>query len=365
MKIELPKWYDLHVHLRQGGAMESFIKAQISMGCAGVLAMPNTSPPVTKVFESDLAEGWSIESYAGMIRKAGGNAFLDFIVPLYLCGKTTPEMIENGAKKNILRACKYYPPHGTTGAQSAAPLETYIDNGVFAAMEKAGVVLCIHGEEHGLSGENYFGRESNAEETFYKKRMPELVRKFPKLKIVCEHITTKAAADFVQKSGPNITATITPQHLLYTTGDMVQGFKYHLYCLPLLKFDRDREALRAAATSEKNTKFFAGTDSAPHVKKATECGCAAGCFTGGYAPQLYAQGFEAAGLNFSDGNAQEIFKRFLCTNGPAFYGLPAPKETFTLEKKEQSVTPLQTPDGAVTPLPLGMGSSVIPWSIKA
>ncbi len=346
--------------------MKSYIEAQIAMGCTGVLAMPNTSPPVSKVSDSGTGDGWSIEAYSTMIREAGGEAFSDIIVPLYLTGETTSEMIKTGAEKEALKACKYYPPHGTTGAQSAAPFDTYMENGVFAAMEEAGVILCIHGEEHGLSGEHYFGRESNAEEAFYQNRMPGLAQKFPKLKIVCEHITTKIAADFVQQSGDNVAATITPQHLLYTTGDMVQGFKYHLYCLPLVKFERDRQALRDAVTEPGNTKFFAGTDSAPHSAKtkATDCGCAAGCFTAGIAPQLYAQGFEETGLDLSDGKAQETFKRFLCTNGAAFYGLNAADETFTLVKEEQSVQPLETADGKVTPLPLGMGQSTIPWSIK-
>lgn len=344
--------------------MEDFIKAQIAMGSIGALAMPNTSPPVSKVFEDDASDGWSIEAYTNMIRKAGDDSFSEIIVPLYLTQNTAPDIIKNGAAKGILKACKYYPPHGTTGAQSAAPLETYVESGVFAAMEEAGVVLCVHGEEHGLSGEKYFGQETNAEEAFYKDYMPWLKDKFPKLKIVCEHITTKVAADFVQKSGDNIAATITPQHLLYTVGDMVKGFKYHLYCLPLVKFERDRQALRDAVTGASNTKFFAGTDSAPHTTKATDCGCAAGCFTGGIAPQLYAQGFEEAGLDLSSDTAQEIFKRFLCLNGAAFYGLDVPEETFTLVKEEQAVMPLETVNGAVTPLPLGMGQSSIPWSIK-
>ncbi len=341
--------------------MEDFIKAQIAMGCAGVLAMPNTDPPIAKVSDDD----WSIEAYTDVIKAAGGNAFSEIIVPLYLTSDTTPEMIKDGAAGGVLKACKYYPPHGTTGAQSAAPLETYVESGVFAAMEEAGVVLCVHGEEHGLSGEKYFGHESNAEEAFYNDYMPWLIDKFPKLKIVCEHITTKVAADFVKQASTNIAASITPQHLLYTVGDMVKGFKYHLYCLPLVKFDRDRQALRDAATSENNTKFFAGTDSAPHTTKATDCGCAAGCFTGGIAPQLYAQGFEEAGLDLTDSAAQEAFKRFLCINGAAFYGLNVPKETFTMVKEEQAIVPLETANGPVTPLPLGMGQSTIPWSIKA
>lgn len=344
--------------------MRAYIQAQIAMGCAGVLAMPNTKPPLSKVTDSDPGEGWSLESYRKMIREAGGDRFSTIIVPLYLTAATTPKMIKDGATAGSLKACKYYPPHGTTGAEHGCPIDTYMNNGVFAAMEEAGVILCIHGEEHDLSGEDYFGKEKNAEEIFYKKRMPALIKKFPKLKIVCEHITTAVAAKFVAKAGPNVTASITPQHLLYTTGDMVKGFRYHLFCLPLIKFDADRAALRKAVTDPKNKKFFAGTDSAPHAQKVTECGCAAGCFTGGIAPQLYAQGFEEAGLNLDEEKAQEIFKKFLCLIGPAFYGLPVPSETFTLVREEQALKPLENGEGAVLPLPLGLGQSTIPWSIR-
>jgi dihydroorotase len=363
-QITLPQWYDLHVHLRQGAAMEAYVKAQIAMGCAGILAMPNTKPPIAKVFDSSPGDAWSIESYLAMIRRAGGDKFTQIIVPLYLTAGTTPQMIETGAAAGILKACKYYPPHGTTNAESGAPLETYMENGVFKAVEKAGIVLCIHGEEHGLSADKYFNRDTNAEDIFYKTRMPKLVKKFPKLKIVCEHVTTKTAVDFVKKAKKNVAATVTPQHLLYTVSDLVKGFRYHLYCLPLVKFDKDREALRKAVTDAKNTKFFAGTDSAPHAKKFTDCGCAAGCFTGGIAPQLYAEAFELSGLDLSSEKTQNIFRQFLCENGAKFYGLPIPEKTFTLQKKEQSLAPVKTADGEVIPLPLGLERKTIPWSIR-
>lgn len=356
MRITLPKWYDLHVHLRQGPAMESYIAAHLAMGCAGILAMPNTKPPVGKVSESDSLPYWSIEAYEAMIRKAGGGQFSQIIVPLYLTKDTTPEMIEAGAKSGLLKACKYYPPHGTTNSDHGRPLQSFIDNGVFRAMEENGVILCLHGEEHGLSGEAYFGKNSNAEDFFYRERMPVLRDKFPNLKLVCEHITTKTAADFVSKAGDKTGATITPQHLLYTVADLVQGLKYHLYCLPLVKFEEDRQALLAAVRNPKNKRFFAGTDSAPHTTKATECGCAAGCFTGGVAPQLYAESFE---LN----KGQDEFKNFLCLNGVAFYDLPVPKETFTLLQETQNLSPCQTPDGPVLSLPLGLGRKSLDWKI--
>ncbi len=356
--ITLPKWYDLHVHVRQGAPMAAYIAAHKAMGCAGILAMPNTKPPVGKVFQTDPSPYWSIEEYKAMIMAAGGDGFDVLITPLYLTAHTTPSMILEGAKAGLLQACKYYPPHGTTNSDHGRPLQTFMDNGVFAAMEDAGIVLCIHGEEHGLKGEAYFGKHSNAEDVFYREQLPRLRDKFPKLKIVCEHITTKTAADFVAQSDNTIGATITPQHLLYTVADLLQGLKYHLYCLPLVKFEEDRQALIAAVKNTKNSKFFAGTDSAPHTVKATECGCAAGCFTGGIAPQLYIQSFDA-------NTDLDLFKRFLCENGAHFYGLPIPKKTFTLVHTPQTLEPLVTEDGNILPLSLGLGQDTIPWSIQS
>ena len=356
MKFELPKWYDLHVHFRQGAPMADYIKAHLDMGVCGVLAMPNTKPPIAHVSDENTENYWTIESYLNDLKQAGGNAFQDIIVPLYLTQETTTEMIEQGAESGLLRACKYYPPHGTTNSEFGSALEGYIENGVFAAMEKAGIILNIHGEEHGLSGEEYFGENGNAEDYFYREHMPAIIKKFPNLKVVCEHITTKTAVDFVKNSDDNIVATITPQHLLYTVADLLQGFKYHLYCLPLVKFEKDKQALLDVAISG-NKKFFAGTDSAPHTTKATACGCAAGCFTGLIAPQLYAQAFD---LNE---NNLDAFKNFLCLNGPRFYTLPQAQGIFTLEKKDSIISTLKTRDGEIVPLNIGLGQETLPWTL--
>ncbi len=365
IEFSLPKWYDLHTHFRQGDAMVAYIQAHLDMGCVGALAMPNTQPPTAVVFESDERGQYrSIERYMRDIRKAGGDRFDELIVPLYLTKDTTPSMIYEGAEDGILKAAKAYPPHGTTGAEFGIPITEHIENGVFAAMEAAGVTLCIHGEEHGLSGDRYFDRAENAEEIFYETRMPKVRDAFPDLRIVCEHVTTKRAVDFVKASGENTAASITPQHLIYTVGDLIQGLKYHLFCLPVLKHVEDRDALRAVAADVNNTQFFAGTDSAPHTTKATACGCAAGCFTGGIAPQLYAQAFELAGVDFSKNDQQDIFRNFMCHVGANFYDLPTSSETFQLIKKESVIETLSTPNGDVTPLPLGLNQPTLPWLLK-
>jgi dihydroorotase len=271
-------------------------------------------------------------------------------------------MIREGAASGLLRACKYYPPHGTTNSEHGMPMDDLTGGEVFRAMEECGIVLCIHGEQHALSGPDYIDAHQNAETRFYSERMPRLLAAHPKLRIVCEHITTRVAAEFVTAAPDHVAATITPQHLLYTLGHLIQGLKYHLYCLPVVKFEDDRMALRQASMEEGQHKFFAGTDSAPHTTKATACGCAAGCFTGGCAPQLYAMAFEEAGVDLSSADGQDAFKRFLCLNGPAFYRFPASTQTFQMEKAPSQTAILETPAGPVTPLPTGMGIELA-WRI--
>lgn len=350
--------------MRQGALIAPLIEAQIAMGCAGILAMPNTKPPAARLFEADGPDGYaSLEAYLGALHAGGGDAFEEIIVPLYLTKDTCPTMIEKGAKSGLLRACKYYPPHGTTGAEFGAPFEKFMENGVFEALQDHGIILCVHGEAHSLSPTRYFDQKDNAEDLFYRESMPALLRRFPRLKIACEHVTTQTAVDFVKKAGAHVAASVTPQHLLYTVGDLLKGLKYHLYCLPLPKFEKDRAALRAAVTDPQNTRFYAGTDSAPHSVKATDCGCAAGCFTGGIAPQLYAQAFEEAGVNLAAQKGQKALSAFLCQNGRNFYNLPAPTGRIILTKQDSPVDILPTPEGPLTPLPLGLGRKTIPWRL--
>lgn len=362
MTLTLPQWFDLHTHFRQGPAMPAYVQAHRAMGCAGALAMPNTQPPVSRISGAEQADSRSIESYAAELRAAGADAFEQLIVPLYLTRHTTAEMIREGAASGLLRACKYYPPHGTTNAEHGMPMDDLIGGEVFRAMEECGIVLCIHGEQHALSGPDYIDAQQNAETRFYNERMPRLLAAHPQLRIVCEHITTRTAAEFVASAPAHVGATITPQHLLYTLGHLIQGLKYHLYCLPIVKFQDDRAALREAVTKIGQAKFFAGTDSAPHTTKATACGCAAGCFTGGCAPQLYAMAFEEAGVDLGTAGGHGLIEAFLSLNGPAFYGFPASQQRFQMRKEPSQAALLDTPAGPVTPLPLGLNVELT-WRI--
>lgn len=356
----LPKWFDLHTHFRQGENVAEYIRDHVAMGCAGALAMPNTQPPVSRVDGPNDESGWSIAAYRQMLLDSGADAFEELIVPLYLTRETRAADIEKGAASGLLRACKYYPPHGTTNSEHGVPVSEWIGGDVLRAMEENGVILCLHGEQHGLSGAEYFDAKDNAESKFYSEWMPRLLEAHPKLRLVCEHITTAVAVDFVKSSpAERVGATITPQHLLYTVGHLIQGLRFHLYCLPVVKFEEDRAALRGAIASAGQTQFFAGTDSAPHSTKASECGCAAGCYTGGCAPQLYAMAFEEAGMDLSGDSGRAAFQRFLSINGPAFYGFPPSDETFTLVREASRTRKT----GTVVPLPMGMDLE-LSWSIE-
>lgn len=219
-------------------------QAHLDMVCAGALAMPNTQPPVSRVSGAAQSDSWSIESYSVELRAAGADVFGQLIVPLYLTRQTTAAIIREGAASGLLRACKYYPPHGMTNSKHGMPMDDLIGGEVFHAMEECSIVLCIHGEPHALSGPDYIDAQQNAETRFYTERMPRLVAAHPKLRIVCEHITPRTAAEFVTSTPEHVGATITPQHLLYTVGHLIQGLNYPLYCLPIVKFQDDRAALR-------------------------------------------------------------------------------------------------------------------------
>jgi dihydroorotase len=374
-KLVLPLWADLHAHFRQGDLTKILANEYLKMGCYAVLAMPNTLPVVGKVLNDGAGKElpyWSIVDYKKSIEDAFENKLLDVMVPLYITKDTTTSMILEGANKGILRAVKYYPPHATTNSDHGVSISDLINSDLLKAIEDADIVLCIHGEEHHIGGHRFFDKETNAEIAFYQKFMPLITKKYPKLRIVAEHITTKTAVDFVNNSSKNVVATITPQHLLYTIGDLLLTKSTHLVCMPYVKFEEDKNALLQAVTNINNSKFFAGTDNAPHTKlsKQTDCGCAAGCYVGGIAPQLYAMAFENFGVDIFSFEGYTAFKKFLCDLGPEYYGLPKSPGTFELVKENSKVSILNTNIGDIIPLPLGMVKDEfrfnveIPWKIE-
>jgi dihydroorotase len=217
-------------------------------------------------------------------------------------------------------------------------------------MEREGMPLLVHGE---VTGEvDVFDRER----VFIETVLAQVIRDFPGLRIVLEHVTTREAVDFVLASPAHVGATLTPQHLLFSRNALFEGgIRPHYYCLPILKRESHRQALVAAATSG-NPKFFLGTDSAPHARHTKEhaCGCA-GCYTAPAAIELYAEAFEAAG-------ALERLEAFASFHGPDFYGLPRNRESITLVREDWRL-PAECPFGEETIVPLKAGEPVR-WRLR-
>jgi dihydroorotase len=267
------------------------------------------------------------------------------LMTLYLTDNTAADEIARVADSDFVHALKYYPAGATTNSDSGVTdlKKVY---GVLEAMQKHGVVLCLHGEvtHHEV---DVFDREAKFVDTL----LQQIVRDFPALKVVVEHITTSEAADFVRAAGDSVAATITPQHLLYNRNAIFTGgIRPHFYCLPILKRETHRQSLIAAATSG-SPKFFLGTDSAPHAKgtKENACGCA-GCFTAHAAMELYAEAFEEA-------NALDKLDNFASRFGAEFYGLPRNTQTVTLSKTNWT-PPAEFAFGSDTVVALTAGRSL-------
>ena len=334
---------DWHLHLRDGAALETTVPSA-TRGFGRGIVMPNLNPPVTTVARA--------KAYRDRIiaNRPEGSDWEPLMV-LYLTDNTSPDEIRAAADCGFVHGCKYYPAGATTNSDSGV---TNIDNidAVLETMQEVGMVLQIHGEVTDPDVD-IFDREA----VFIERHLIKLVEKFPRLKIIFEHITTREAAEFVSSAGDNVAATITPQHLLYNRNHMlVGGIRPHYYCLPILKRDIHQQALIEAAVSG-NKKFFLGTDSAPHTKDSKEscCGCA-GCFSHPAAVEMYAEVFEQAG-------ALDKFEAFASINGADFYGLPYNKTTITLERKSWEI-PSSVPFGDSVIVPLAAGNQ-LNWKLKS
>lgn len=303
---------DWHVHLRDGDIMRGVV-AHTARQFARAIVMPNLSPPVTDVA--------SAQAYRERIMAAvpEGISFTP-LMTCYLTDQIDPDEIERGFGEGVFTAAKLYPANATTNSANGVSDIAALGS-VLSRMQKIGMPLLIHGEvtDHDV---DIFDREK----VFIERSLRKVVADFPDLKVVFEHITTADAVEFVEQSGPNIAATVTPQHLHINRNAMlVGGMRPHAYCLPVAKRELHRLALRKAVTSG-SPKFFLGTDSAPHAKdeKESACGCA-GIFNAPYALESYLAVFE-------EENALEHFEAFASLNGPAFYGLPANDEMVTLRR---------------------------------
>ena len=314
MEIEIRRPDDWHLHLRDGAALAAVLPFTAER-FARAIVMPNLRPPVTTVAAA-------IEYRQRILAALPAGSAFQPLMTLYLTDQTDPAEIDKALKSQRVHACKLYPAGVTTNSDSGVTDIRRIDE-VLARMSETGMPLLVHGEVTARHVD-VFDRESRFIDAVL---IPTLAR-FPKLRVVFEHITTARAAEFVTQARDGVAATITPQHLLHNRNAIFEGgIRPHYYCLPILKTEPDREALLAAATSG-NPRFFLGTDSAPHAQHTKEnaCGCA-GMFSAHAGIELYAEAFEAVGkLDKLEGFASDF--------GADFYRLPRNTEKITLEKRE-------------------------------
>ena len=326
---------DFHAHFRDGAMMASVAKATARQ-FARAIVMPNLRPPVVTVAQA--------EAYRDRVLAAvGAGAAFEPLMTLYLTDATSPDEIARGQASGVVKAVKYYPAGATTHSDAGVTDIRKCD-AVLEAMQAAGMPLLVHGEVTDPDVD-LFDREA----VFLERTLAPLVARFPRLKVVVEHITTREAADFVERAGEHVAATVTAHHLLLNRNAIFAGgINPHHYCLPVLKREGHRQALVRAATSG-NPKFFLGTDTAPHARGAKEGCCgSAGIYTAHAALELYAEAFEAAG-------ALDRLEGFASHFGADFYGLPRNRGTVTLEKTRWEV-PREYPFGDETVVPLRAGA---------
>ena len=333
---------DWHLHLRDGDVLADTVRDSARyMGRA--IIMPNLVPPMT---DTDILLAYRERILAQVPSESNFKP----LMALYLTNNTSADEIIKAQQSGHVYAAKLYPAGATTNSDSGV---TDVANiyPALEAMSKVGMPLLVHGEVTS-DDIDIFDRE----QVFIDLILKPLVIKFPNLKIVMEHITTKQAAEFVASCGDNVAATITAHHLMFNRNHMlVGGIKPHFYCLPILKRNIHQQALVSAATSGSH-KFFLGPDSAPHAKdkKEAACGCA-GLYTSFAAIELYAETFDQE-------NALDKLEAFASHNGPDFYNLPRNSDTITLVKQAWTV-PNTLPLGNDIVVPI-KANEQLSWMVK-
>ena len=328
---------DWHVHLRDGAMLEA-VAPWTARQFARAIVMPNLVPPVISV---GAAEAYRTRIMAALPRGC------DFtpLMTCYLIDRAEPAELVRGYESGAWVAAKLYPAHATTNsAYGVTDIRTL--QPALEAMQRIGMPLLVHGEVTDPTVD-IFDREA----VFIERVLEGVVRDFPALKIVFEHITTAEAVAFVEGAGDQVAATVTPQHLLLNRNAIFEGgIRPHAYCLPVAKRERHRLAVRRAAVSG-SPKFFLGTDSAPHAqeKKEAACGCA-GIFNAPFALEAYAGVFEEEG-------ALDRLEGFAAEHGPRFYGLPLNEGTVTLERAEM-VVPDSLPAAGTAVVPFLAGETL-------
>ncbi len=339
VEIEIRRPDDWHLHLRDGAAMAAVVPFTAAR-FARAIVMPNLKPPVTSTAQA--------LAYRERILAAlpAGSTFSP-LMTLYLTDRTDASEIDAARQSQWVKACKLYPAGATTNSDSGVTDIRRIDD-VLARMSEVGLPLLVHGEVTG--NVDVFEREHR----FIDEVLAPTLQRFPRLRVVFEHITTARAVEFVKSARDGVGATITPQHLLHNRNAIFEGgIRPHYYCLPILKTEPDRAALLAAATSG-NPRFFLGTDSAPHARHTKEnaCGCA-GMFSAHAGIELYAEAFDSVGkLDKLEGFASEF--------GADFYRLPRNVGHIRLARRDwqpPASYPLAT-DGDATLVPMRAGEAV-------
>jgi len=328
---------DWHLHLRDGAALAAVLPHTAAQ-FARAIVMPNLKPPVTT---TALAAAYRERILAAL--PAG--ARFQPLMTLYLTDATSPEEIRRAQASGIVFGCKLYPAGATTHSEAGVTDIARIA-GALEAMANCGLPLQVHGEVT-RAEVDVFDREAR----FIEEILEPLHQRLPKLRIVFEHVTTRAAVEFVRSCATGVAATVTPQHLLLNRNALFQGgIRPHLYCLPVLKREGDRRALLEAVAAG-DARFFLGTDSAPHERATKEnaCGCA-GIYSAHAALEFYAEAFEEIG-------ALQRLPAFASEFGPKFYGLPLNEERITLRRAQWTV-PEAYDFGAGKLVPMRAGSTL-------
>jgi dihydroorotase len=344
--ISLTRPDDWHLHLRDGAAMADVLP-HTARQFARAIVMPNLRPPVTTVAQA--------AAYRERIVAAlpPGAAF-EPLMTLYLTDNTSADEIRQAKASGIVHGVKLYPAGATTNSDSGVT-DVRRCRVALETMQREDLPLLVHGEVTHAEVDVF-----DREEHFIDDVLVPLRRSFPGLRVVLEHITTRAAAQYVAEADGPIAATITAHHLLYNrnalflTPEGRAGVRPHYYCLPVLKREAHRRALLQAATGG-SARFFLGTDSAPHPKgeKENACGCA-GCFTAASAIEMYAMAFEEAG-------ALDRLEEFASFRGADFYRLPRNRDRITLRRRDWTV-PAELAFGPSTLVPLAAGET-LPWQL--
>ncbi|MDE2338706.1 MAG: dihydroorotase [Gammaproteobacteria bacterium] len=333
---------DFHLHVRDGQALSAVVPFTAAR-FARALIMPNLRPPIRTVAEAS--------AYRERILAAlPAHSRFEPLMSLYLTDHTAPEEIECARRHGGILGCKLYPAGATTHSDAGVTDIRAVD-AVLERMQETGLTLQVHGEVTDPQVD-VFDREAR----FIDQVLAPLTERFPRLRIVFEHITTRAAVQFVLGARAGVAATVTPQHLLMNRNALFAGgIRPHHYCLPVLKSEPDREALCAAVASG-TPRLFLGTDSAPHARATKEnaCGCA-GIFSAHAALELYAEAFEALG-------ALARLEAFAAHHGADFYGLARNEGHVRLVKSDWTV-PEHYPYGAEALVPLRAGER-IGWRLQ-